>query len=113
MIWPIWTRLTALLDWGKAFVKEMKLPNNQNTPNNPPEVVLRRCNQVTAGKRDPLKDYNEACESVRRARIAFRASADKRSGFSPSAADMYARALQEVDLCTQVLGITDALKKAS
>lgn len=76
-------------------------------------TVERRCAQVSEGKRNPRKDYDDACEAVSRARRAFKASGEKNKGFSPSAADSYARALTELDICTQVLGITDALRKAS
>ncbi len=76
--------------------------------------IQRRVDSAFAGRRDPVKDYNNACSAVKRAHEAFKNSKDKRL-LQPtaSASDSYARALNELDISTRVLEIFQALEKAS
>jgi len=76
--------------------------------------LQRRIDSAFAGRRDPVKDYQQACLSVKRTHEAFKNSKDKRlQQPTQSASDSYARALNELDLCTRVLEIFSALEKAS
>ena len=75
--------------------------------------IQRRLDSAYAGRRDPQKDYDSACLSVKRSHTAFKASRDKKGVPSPTASDSYARSLHELDVSTRVLEIFTALAKAS
>ena len=75
--------------------------------------IARRIDQVISGKRDPEKDYQDASEAVKRAHGAFKASKDKRQAPSVNAAENYARALRDLDICQQVISLTTIQEKAS
>ena len=75
--------------------------------------IQRRVDSAFAGRRDPVKDYDSACLSVKKSHAAFKASRDKKGTPSAQASDLYARSLQELDISTRVLEIYQALPKAS
>jgi hypothetical protein len=76
--------------------------------------VQRRLRRSGSASFDPFQDYTKACANVKRAHSVFKASRDKRLN-SPSAqaSENYARALAELDICTRVLEIHNALAEAS
>lgn len=74
--------------------------------------LRRRISQVEAGRRDPHKDYEVACENVRIAHANFKNTRSK-AGPSPHAQEVYAKALRDLELATHVLQVTNALAEAS
>jgi hypothetical protein len=75
--------------------------------------IERRIQQVEAGRRDPLKDFNNACEEVKKAHESFKSSKDKQGHASVNASERYARALQEMDITTRVRDLTNALEETA
>jgi hypothetical protein len=75
--------------------------------------IARRVDSVLSGQRNPHTDYENASEAVKRAHTAFKASKDKRQAPSVNAAENYARALRDLDICLQVISLTTIQEKAS
>lgn len=77
--------------------------------------IERRIQLVEQGRRDPLLDYSRACEELKHAHESFKNSKgrDRKATPSPSAQENYARALREVDICSRVLDLTNALKETA